>query len=161
MLRMIRWQWKWSSMIELVQRIGYQVYIIVFQIIIGICWKFGDMTRWGMIWIRRSVGINGGGIHWTSSSDSGLLVRPGMLPFGVRIRFVFVRLIFSLKMLTRCRIRGWVRLTSNGWRMNVVFWLPIIIGKWLKLMEVFLFSMDWQMWMIRIWCVDKCLSMKW
>ena len=35
-----------------------------------------------------------------------LLVRPGMLPFGVRTRFVFVRLIFSLKMLTRCRIRG-------------------------------------------------------
>ena len=35
-------------------------------------------------------------------------------PFGVRTRFVFVRLIFSLKMLTRCRIRGGVRLTSNG-----------------------------------------------
>lgn len=28
---------EWSSMIELVQRIGYQAYIIVFQIIIGIC----------------------------------------------------------------------------------------------------------------------------
>ena len=31
--------------------------------VLGICGQFGRLPRWGMMWIRRSVGINGGGIH--------------------------------------------------------------------------------------------------